>query len=201
MARDRFLDSRMSVLLDFVRGAAAVGVLVGHAGQLGLLGKGWPLDDTFQHSAVVIFFVLSGLMIQQSASRDGMTLTGFARARAARILPVTLFALAFSTLMLLCLARFIPLTAISSDHVELSPATVIMPMLFLSERSGGIEPAFNPPFWSLCYEVWYYVLFGIWTFLRGWKRASRDSSGIRMMLRKFSPIRMMSAPATIANSG
>jgi peptidoglycan/LPS O-acetylase OafA/YrhL len=26
------------------------------------------------------------------------------------------------------------------------------------------------PFWSLCYEVWYYVLFGVVYYLKGWRR-------------------------------
>lgn len=168
MQSARFLDTRMSVLLDLVRGGAALAVLIGHAGQNGLLGR-WPLDDTFQHSAVVVFFVLSGLMIQQSASRGGMTLIAFAKARAARILPVTIFAMAFSVGMFAYLSRLVPIASLSPDPLALSPATIVMPLLFLSERLGGIEPVLNPPFWSLCYEVWFYILFGIWTFMRGWR--------------------------------
>lgn len=159
----------MSVLLDLVRGLAAFAVLIGHAGQNGLLGS-WPLDDTFQHSAVVVFFVLSGLMIQQSVARDGMTLGSFVQARAARILPVTLFSVAFSVGVFGLLTLLVPLRAIPGDNLEVSSATVFMPLLFLSERFGGTEPVLNPPYWSLCYEVWFYTLYGIWTFMRGGPR-------------------------------
>src|SRR5690348_3462683 len=108
MQATRFLDTRMSILLDLVRGGSALAVLAGHAGQIGLFGNGWLLDDSFQHSAVVIFFVLSGLMIQQSASREGMTLGAFAKTRAARILPVSVFAIAFCSGMSAWLSGLAP---------------------------------------------------------------------------------------------
>jgi len=41
-------------------------------------------------------------------------------------------------------------------------------LLFLNQ--SWLNPAtltMNDPFWSLCYEVWYYIIFGLWLFFRG----------------------------------
>lgn len=169
MQAERFLDPRMSIRLDLVRGGAALAVLIGHAGQIGLLGRDWPLDDSFQHAAVLVFFVLSGLMIQQSASRDGTTVQSFAVARLARILPVSTFAMLWSVGMFVCLGRMVPEASLPTQS-ELTPRSVLLPLLFASERLGGLEPPLNPPYWSLCYEWWFYALFGAWRFLRGERR-------------------------------
>ncbi|OWK29950.1 acyltransferase family protein [Sphingomonas mucosissima] len=157
----------MSIHLDLARGAAALMVLTGHAGQIGLLGDAWPLNDLFQHSAVVVFFVLSGLLIQQSASHPDMTLPRFVRARVARILPAAVFSIIFSTAILI-LMTWAGLTVLESGgRYGVSVSTIIMPLLFLSERLNGVGPPLNPPFWSLCYEVWFYLIFGLCVFTQG----------------------------------
>jgi peptidoglycan/LPS O-acetylase OafA/YrhL len=168
----RFIDRRLSILLDLVRAGAALMVLVGHAGSLGFFGPHWPFDGTFQHAPVVVFFVLSGLMIQQSAARPGMTLGRFARARVARIVPVALFALVFATALFVVMVRT-GLPVPESDHYnDGSTRAIVMPLLFLSERMDGIGPPINPPFWSLCYEIWFYAIFGLFRFGRGWLRVA-----------------------------
>ena len=41
-------------------------------------------------------------------------------------------------------------------------------LMFLNESwLNGATVTLNHPYWSLCYEVWYYVLFGIFMFSRG----------------------------------
>ncbi|SFP36408.1 acyltransferase family protein [Sphingomonas rubra] len=157
----------MSIYLDLGRAGAALVVLVGHAGQLGLLGAAWPFDDTFQHSAVIFFFVLSGLMIQQSASRPNQTLATYAKARMARIVPVALFSLLLSTGTFLLLVRAGLHVADETRYNHLSASTIMMPLIFVSERLDGVGPPLNPPFWSLCYEVWFYTTFGLYSFSRG----------------------------------
>lgn len=176
--RPRFLTPRMSILLDLVRAGAAGVVLLGHAGSLGLFGAGWPLDNSFQHSAVVVFFVLSGLMIQQSATRDGVTAATFARARLSRIVPVAIFAVAFSSLVFAAL-RGVALPVDPHHRYDvLSPRTVLLPLLFLSERGDGIGPALDPPYWSLCYEVWFYVIYGLFHYTRGVARLACVAAAI-----------------------
>jgi len=36
---------------------------------------------------------------------------------------------------------------------------------FLSQSGAAYGPVWNPPYWSLCYEVWYYALFGAAVYL------------------------------------
>jgi peptidoglycan/LPS O-acetylase OafA/YrhL len=163
----RFITRPLSICLDLIRFAAALVVLVCHAAQAKLYGGWFPNIPLAQHYAVVVFFVLSGLVIAASAQHRPTTLTRFAIARAARILPVSLAALAFST------AAFAIVTALggSAQHTDtygqLSLRGTLLPLLFLSEGPWGAGPVWNPPYWSLCYEVWYYALFGAAVYLRG----------------------------------
>jgi peptidoglycan/LPS O-acetylase OafA/YrhL len=169
-----FITPRLSILLDLVRALAALAVLIGHAVQLGHYDGYYPFTTQFQHNAVIVFFVLSGLVIAASADRtprirgDG-ALARYALARAARILPVALPALAIS-LAIMALDDLIAPTPIFSEDARGIPAREwLYAVLFLSESyRTGFPP--NPPYWSLCYEVWFYALFGAATFLDGWKR-------------------------------
>ncbi len=166
-AEARFITRPLSIALDLVRFAAALAVLVCHAAQAKLYGGWFPNIPLAQHYAVVVFFVLSGLVIAASAHHKPTSLTQFAIARAARILPVSLTALAFSA------AAFALVTALggSAQHTDtygqLSWRGTLLPMVFLSESAWGAGPVWNPPYWSLCYEVWYYALFGAAVYLRG----------------------------------
>jgi peptidoglycan/LPS O-acetylase OafA/YrhL len=116
---------------------------------------------------VVVFFVLSGLVIAVSVQHRRTSFADFMIARAARILPVSIAALAFGT------AAFVLVTASggSAQHVdsygELTLKGTLLPLVFLSESAWGAGPVWNPPYWSLCYEVWYYALFGAGVLLRG----------------------------------
>lgn len=164
---DRFITGPLSICLDLVRFAAALVVLVCHAAQMKLYSGWFPDIPLAQHYAVVVFFVLSGLVIAASAQQKRSTLGQYAIARAARILPVSLAALVFATV------AFAVATALggSAQHTDtygdLSLRGTVLPLLFLSESSWGAGPVWNPPYWSLCYEVWYYALFGAAVYLRG----------------------------------
>ena len=123
---------------------------------------------------MVVFFVLSGLVIAASvdrakASGRPQTLSSYALTRAARILPVALPALAISLVVMLIDAA-IATTPIFGEDAQGVPASEwLFALTFLSE---SYQTAFapNPPYWSLCYEVWFYALFAVATFMEGWKR-------------------------------
>ncbi|ANU07529.1 Acyltransferase family protein [Paraurantiacibacter namhicola] len=173
MREGRFITPEMSILLDLIRGLAALVVLGGHMVQMEIYTGPYPLTETAQHNAVLIFFVLSGLVISHSVRTRPQDLRTYAVARAARIFPVSLFALLFG-LALFTIARSMGLEA-SLEHVRTDaaePANLLLPILFLGDAQGVVLPPWNPPYWSLAYEVWFYALFGAAFFLRGKLRAA-----------------------------
>jgi len=153
----------LSIYLDLVRFLAAVCVVLYHSWPLLFPNSHvkWP-----GHEAVVVFFVLSGYVIAHAAMRPGMTTSVYAQHRIARIVPVAWLALLLS----------IPLTFVLPVPVTWqSLAASIWPNLLFIAQSGWafIDAPLNPPFWSLNYEVWYYIIFGCWLFAPGrWRWVS-----------------------------
>lgn len=159
----RFITRPLSLWLDLVRGIAALVVLIGHGVQGRMYTGPWPFSILMQHNAVVVFFVLSGLVIATSVDGRTMTLRDYAIARASRILPVALPAVVLSVVLAAIGNQLMPPT---DGLPPLRPQQTALATVFLSE-SFGPGWALNPPYWSLCYEVWFYALFGAFTFLRG----------------------------------
>lgn len=166
------LDPGLSVYLDMLRFLAAFAVVMSHVWRLVFpdIPLPWP-----GHAAVIVFFVISGYVIAFAADRPGQTAGRYALHRAVRILSVTIPALLLSV----CIAPFagtypIPL----AGHIPF-PANefwhaIWMNAMFLGESwFGRVLPPFNPPYWSLSYEVWYYAVFGAWMFCsRRWRLAA-----------------------------
>jgi len=170
-AGEPFLTRPLSVVLDFVRFGAALLVAVGHAVQLGLYQGWFPFGVRMQHYCVIVFFVLSGLVISTSVLGGRSSLPRYAIARIARILPVAIPALIFSTLAAYALAGPSPVRMDNSPEDALAiTRQLLAPLTFLSAWPGVAGPVWNPPYWSLCYEVWYYAIFALAVFLRGWAR-------------------------------
>jgi len=173
MEQPGFLSRPMSLALDLVRGVAALVVLLGHAVQHDVYTGPWASGDVLQHNAVVVFFVLSGLVIANSAYQRPATLRQFAIARLARIMPVALFAVLFG-LLAWGVGQSAPHAIVETAPRFNQPdaASIILPLLFLSEAEWASGPLWNPPYWSLVNEVWYYALFGAALYLRGWQRVA-----------------------------
>lgn len=158
------INNGMSLYLDLLRFLAAIAVVMSHVWRL--IFPDFPLPWP-GHAAVIVFFVISGYVIAFATDRPGQSACTYALHRAVRILSVTVPAL----LLAACIAPIagtyqIPLAGhIPFPRGEFWHATWIN-LLFLGESSwlGRVLPPFNPPYWSLCYEVWYYVVFGAWAF-------------------------------------
>ncbi|WP_068091871.1 acyltransferase family protein [Novosphingobium rosa] len=164
------ITPRMSLWLDAIRAAAALAVMAGHGVQQGLYSGPWPFSIALQQNAMVVFFVLSGLMIAGSTDSKPASAADYALARMLRILPVALPALALSLLA----AAWAQSRGVNLGDPDTSATMPLWPdtlraMLFLSD-SWHLGLWYNPPWWSLCYEVWFYALFGALTFLKGARR-------------------------------
>lgn len=161
----------LSAYLDLLRFVAAFAVLLGHMDQDGMSIAWMPLA-LFSHDAVIVFFVLSGFIIYFSTTARSSTWKQYAVARMSRIYSVALPSVLFCVLLALWLSRqpgFDP--AQFSNYMPASVLHTVSSLLFLNKSwMNEATVPLNDPYWSLCYEVWYYVLFGVFFFKRGRKR-------------------------------
>lgn len=158
-----------SLYLDAVRFLAALLVLFYHANWI---YRPEILFTSLGHEAVVIFFVLSGFVIAYVADTREQDFRGFMVARGARI-----FSVAIPAIILTAVLDFSGFWIDESVYPEgyrawdLPVIRVITSGLFLNEIwTLGIQLFTNVPYWSLNYEVWYYLLFGILFFFEGRRR-------------------------------
>lgn len=162
------LSDDLSAYLDFLRFTAAMAVLLGHLHQDGLT-LGWLGLTYFSHEAVVVFFVLSGFIIHHSTTTRVTSGAVYAAARLSRVYSVAMPAvLAFSLLALVMEGGAGQALAAHPSFRGFSWTDIASSLLFLNESwMNPSNVSLNAPYWSLCYEVWFYVLFGVFLFVRG----------------------------------
>lgn len=147
---------------------AALFVLLSHVSMLTDGRLGFLASTGVQ--AVDIFFVLSGFVIAHvSATRERDAGSYFA-SRAARIYSVAIPAL----ILTIALNYFSGHQNTSTAEVPFQPITsglLIRCISFINEQWNAHRfPASNGPYWSLGFEVWYYIAFGAFVFApRRWR--------------------------------
>ncbi len=154
--------------LDWLRGIAALLVFVTHV-RSGYFAK-WGDLDAASHGhinyvlffltrlgreAVVIFFVLSGYLVGGHAVVDYLkgrfSLARYTVARVSR-----LYVVAVPALSLTALFDYLHAWDAARDGIR----SLLVNLLFLQGIAGDPYGS-NGPFWSLSYEWWFYVLFGL----------------------------------------
>jgi len=170
--RAEALDARFSLYLDLARGCAALAVVLAHFGYFRIFDDAQiaRLPD-FGREAVIAFFVLSGFVIAYSAEHKNLTARGYVVARASRLYAVVLpvLALSFGLAAWVRYGLHLPL----DDAYEVRRAWLYVPvhLAFLGDVWHLVErPPWLIPYWSLDYEAWYYVLFGVFHYLPGRRR-------------------------------
>ncbi len=164
------LQDGLSAYLDMLRFVAALSVLLGHMTQDGINISWLPLSH-FSHEAVIIFFVLSGFIIHQSTTSRSTTAKNYAIARISRIYSVALPAIVASSIAALTINQLAPeIITKLTNYRPVSIFDTVSSFLFLNESwTNPANLTLNSPYWSLCYEVWFYIIFGL--FLFGNKKA------------------------------
>lgn len=169
MDGDRFIDRPMSITLDALRFLFALGVLTMHTADWYGRSEQMIFSQRLSRGCVIGFFVLSGLVIADSALRRRSSLRDYAIARAARILPVAVPTVLLSAVVYVLVKQLDgPLPdGFAAEGIR----AILTSLVFMNESPlVGISAWGNTPYWSLCYEVWYYALFGAGFFLTGAKR-------------------------------
>lgn len=167
------MTAGFSLWLDALRAAAALTVLFGHLAHIRFTGGDWFVlrEINIASDAVIVFFVLSGVVIAYAAGRDG-ALGRFAFNRLTRVWSVVIPALLL-TLALDAVGTRIDLAAYPEGYYEPHPAWEMLwrGLTFTSEWQGALSDRLrlgtNGPLWSLSYEVAFYGLFAIAVFLKG----------------------------------
>ncbi|MCX7097120.1 MAG: acyltransferase [Methylococcales bacterium] len=159
------MSREFSLYLDFARLAAAIVVVINHSNVRGIISEVLP---QWGHSAVMVFFVLSGYVIAYVTATKENTGRVYMVNRMARIYSVAPVAVLL-TLLLDQTGQMISNdfygVNTTHDHYLLRMLTSLF---FINELwSVSITTYSNVPYWSLNYEVWYYLMFAAVFFLRG----------------------------------
>ena len=162
-----------SVYLDLVRATAALLVLFYHASN-DEFGGLW-LKRAFSHTGtpgVIIFFVLSGFVISWTAATKERDFKVFIINRLAR-----LWSVAIPALVVTYFADKVGFAIYPQIYSAIDDWTALLAHPFSHLAMSGvflnqiwfldIRPLSNNPFWSLCYEWWYYAAFGCFVLIRG----------------------------------
>ncbi|MGD9614813.1 MAG: acyltransferase family protein [Alphaproteobacteria bacterium] len=175
------MERSLSAFLDLTRILAALTVFLAHLSEARV---GDEISDGFArqaHSAVIVFFVLSGFVIAWAAERDGSP-RDYILNRAARIYSVALPALAVTWAIDNFLIQYHPGTISAVYQHEAIWKYLPLFLTFSTDFWFLSEDALsNLPYWSLCYEVWYYVVFGALVFARGYWRWIIVTAALLMM--------------------
>jgi peptidoglycan/LPS O-acetylase OafA/YrhL len=170
-----------STYLNLLRFAAAMLVLLSHFAYARYSGGGllWVRRLNLGSDAVILFFVLSGYVISYTAERKDHALGQFLFNRATRIytvaLPALLLGFACDRLGAALAPELygdwwynpLPLWELLLRGLSFSNEWYLWP-----QRLGT-----NGPYWSLSYEVSYYLLFAAAFYLRGASRAALIALG------------------------
>ncbi|WP_273445283.1 acyltransferase family protein [Neolewinella agarilytica] len=143
--------------LEAIRGAAALYVILHHTFN-SFFAFGWDLSLLFRfgQEAVILFFIISGFVIEISFSKgkDKSFSTYFTK-RLIRI---------YIPLLCVFMANY-ALVLFQSDSVRVSWTDFLLNMLMLQDLDWIkpnviVAPLFgNSPLWSLSYEWWFYMLY------------------------------------------
>jgi peptidoglycan/LPS O-acetylase OafA/YrhL len=165
-----------SVWLDALRILATLTVVASHVAypRFTYGEYQWMRDLNLGSDAVILFFVVSGLVIAKAAERDG-NLPRYAFNRATRLysvmIPALLLTWAFDRIGLGINSLSYP--AQFYQHLPL-PTFLLSGLTFSNEWfvADPVRLGSNGPLWSLSYEVAYYALFGAFFFLSGARRVA-----------------------------
>lgn len=170
-APDR-IHGATSVYLDATRILAATVVFLVHANESATTGgiRVFWRASPFANDAVMVFFVLSGLVIAYVADRREHALRDYAVSRLARLYSVVLPALLLTIAADLIGSRLDPSPYAAAPRFPgMHPLVVLFDGIAFTGQLWFDQTQIwsNVPFWSLGYEAWYYVLFGIAFYIEG----------------------------------
>lgn len=169
----RKFSTATSVLLDVLRLTSAIAIAGAHLTQP-FFSAGWPDLTDDGKPALVMLFLLSGLVIRYVTVLRRGTITDFWVDRISRVYSVVVPALAFTMVasylaMRINPAYYMPNWGMTNSKPLLR---IGMNLIFMAQSWNlTLDPFSNSPFWTLSYEVFYYIFYAMGFYLAGLRRA------------------------------
>ncbi len=164
------MNRSFSIYLDLVRLVSALLVVLYHSNIRLLSAAKLPLS-THGHAAVIVFFVLSGYVIAHITSTRENTPLEYWSSRLARFYSLALPAVLLAPVLDQLGEAMAPQFYGDRTTHDLAWLRILTSLAFVNECwTLSIMSFSNVPYWSLCYEFWYYVLFAVLSFTHGRKR-------------------------------
>lgn len=157
------MPKSLSIYLDLVRLAAAVLVYLQHSN---LISDHKVFLGGYGHSAVVVFFVLSGYVIAFVTDTKERDWASYSASRLARVYSVVLPAIVL-TLVADAIGRAHDPALYKYPWDQFVVRTLASLGMLTEVWFVAITPFSNVPYWSISYESWFYILFGVATFAPG----------------------------------
>lgn len=154
------MSKEFSIYLDLVRFASAILVYLVHLNIRTISVTKIPFGNSAD-LGVVAFFLMSGCVIAFVAERKEFTLYEYAVSRAARIYSVALPVILLTPLLDIA-GRGFGSSLYSGYPIDHLFVRMLISTFFANEIwSWSVQLFSNGPYWSLSYEVVYYVGFGL----------------------------------------
>ncbi|MEP6613166.1 MAG: acyltransferase [Mucilaginibacter sp.] len=152
------------IYLEFLRGISTVFILGWHIAFLAPTGHPTRLTAYWGTDALIMFFMLSGLVINLTESRKPKSAWAFVKNRFIRIYPQFIVGMLLAFLALYITGRAFPSLKITIGNFFFVST--------MKDYMGYIVPSIqsNLPVWSLSFEIGFYVLFAF-TIGRNQKKA------------------------------
>ena len=161
------MKKEVSLYLDAVRFVAAMVVFIDHFSTQRINGGFLWQFRAFGNEAVTAFFVLSGFVIAYATTTRETTPLDYCVSRMARMYSVAIPALLLTIFLDVLGASLHPeaYAKILPQTHDFSFARFLTGLTFTNELwTQSVPQGSNAPYWSMGYEVPYYVIFGIAVF-------------------------------------
>lgn len=158
----RNLNGLSSLLLDGLRLLCAMIVFWAHSNAVWHPEREMDLlPSHLSHAAVVVFFVLSGYVIAHTTAKKKRTYSEYAVARLSRL--YSIFFPAIIVTAICAVAAYVINPSVYSVYDRGNNIFRYFLSLFFCNELWFLSaaPLINGPIWSLGYEFWFYVLFGL----------------------------------------
>lgn len=161
------MRKEFSIYLDLIRFIASLLVMIFHSNIRLIVTEKLPFTQ-HGHAAVIVFFVLSGFVISYITSTRESDPLDYWSSRLSRFYSLVIPVVLLTPLLDMAGETLAPQFYVDGTTHTFAWLRILTSTLYLNEIWGVSITLFsNSPFWSLCYEMWYYILFAIITFTRG----------------------------------